>query len=106
MYQRSEYLLPRRRVADRRPGDLTLARVPDVGQHVSASHPWLAGSFRVIAPDYPGFDHSSMPDHKDFAYTFESLTNVVDQLVGQLNLDRVPGHLIVVGGGYVGLELS
>src|SRR5216684_1243509 len=46
--------------------------------------PRLAESFHVIAPDYPGFGQSSMPDRKDFAYTFENLTNVVDKLVGQL----------------------
>ena len=35
--------------------------------------PRLAGSFRVIAPDYPGYGQSSMPDHKTFEYTFENL---------------------------------
>src|SRR5277367_6636882 len=34
--------------------------------------PRLATSFRVIAPDYPGYGLSSMPDHKAFAYTFEN----------------------------------
>ena len=33
--------------------------------------PRLAGSFRVIAPDYPGYGQSSMPDHKVFDYSFE-----------------------------------
>ena len=42
--------------------------------------PRLASSFHVVAPDYPGFGQSSMPSHKDFAYTFENLTNVVEQL--------------------------
>ena len=35
--------------------------------------PRLAGSFRVIAPDYPGYGQSSMPDHKSFEYSFENL---------------------------------
>jgi pimeloyl-ACP methyl ester carboxylesterase len=48
--------------------------------------PRLAKSFHVIAPDYPGFGQSSMPDHRDFAYTFENLTNVVEQLVEKLGL--------------------
>ena len=43
-------------------------------------------SFHVVAPDYPGFGQSSMPDHKDFAYTFENLTKVVEQLVERLGL--------------------
>src|SRR5260221_6014568 len=48
--------------------------------------PRLAASFHVVAPDYPGFGHSSMPSHKDFAYTFENLTNVVEPLVHMLRL--------------------
>src|ERR1700736_4236120 len=36
--------------------------------------PRLARSFRVIAPDYPGYGFSGMPDRKDFSYTFENMT--------------------------------
>src|SRR5471030_2431059 len=48
--------------------------------------PRLAGSFRVIAPDYPGYGFSGMPDRKDFHYTFENMTNIVEQLVAKLEL--------------------
>ena len=48
--------------------------------------PRLASSFHVVAPDYPGFGQSSMRNHKDFPYTFENLTNVVEQLVEKLGL--------------------
>src|SRR5580698_4712943 len=48
--------------------------------------PRLAPSFRVIAPDYPGFGQSSMPDHKSFAYTFENLTNIIEGFVTTLGL--------------------
>ena len=48
--------------------------------------PRLASSFHVVAPDYPGFGLSSMPDHKDFVYSFENLTNVMEQLVEHLKL--------------------
>ena len=48
--------------------------------------PRLAGSFRVMAPDYPGFGQSSMPDHTQFAYTFENYANIVGKLVEQLGL--------------------
>src|SRR5881394_2141485 len=33
--------------------------------------PALAKEFHVIAPDYPGFGNSDMPDPKTFAYTFD-----------------------------------
>src|SRR4051812_27890627 len=59
--------------------------------------PRLAGAFHVIAPDYPGFGQSSMPDHKNFAYTFENLTNVVDKLVGQLGLGKFSMYVMDYG---------
>jgi len=48
--------------------------------------PRLAGSFRVIAPDYPGYGQSSMPENTKFSYTFENLARIVDQLVDHLSL--------------------
>src|SRR5580698_11107089 len=48
--------------------------------------PRLASSFHVVAPDYPGFGQTSMPNHKEFAYTFANLTSVVEQLVEKLGL--------------------
>jgi pimeloyl-ACP methyl ester carboxylesterase len=59
--------------------------------------PRLAGSFHVIAPDYPGFGQSSMPDHKEFAYTFENLTNVIDKLVELLGLDKFSLYVMDYG---------
>ena len=50
--------------------------------------PRLAGSFHLIAPDYPGYGLSSMPDRKTFAYTFENLSNVVEKLTDQLGLAK------------------
>src|ERR1700682_4790002 len=43
--------------------------------------PRLAGSFRVVAPDYPGFGQSSMPENTAFAYTFENFANILEQLL-------------------------
>jgi pimeloyl-ACP methyl ester carboxylesterase len=48
--------------------------------------PRLAKSFRIIAPDYPGYGFSSMPDRADFPYTFESMTNIVEGLAEKLQL--------------------
>src|SRR6516165_4101548 len=33
----------------------------------------LADRYRVLAPDYPGFGHNSMPPRDEFAYTFDNL---------------------------------
>jgi pimeloyl-ACP methyl ester carboxylesterase len=59
--------------------------------------PRLAKSFHVVAPDYPGFGQSSMPDHHAFAYTFENLTNVVEQLVEKLGLSSYALYLMDYG---------
>src|SRR6266576_3808226 len=34
--------------------------------------PALADAYRVIAPDYPGYGHSSMPPRDKFSYTFDN----------------------------------
>src|SRR5216684_168344 len=59
--------------------------------------PRLAGSFHVVAPDYPGFGQSSMPDRQSFPYTFENLTNVVEALVAQLGLGRFSLYVMDYG---------
>jgi pimeloyl-ACP methyl ester carboxylesterase len=50
--------------------------------------PRLAGSFHIIAPDYPGYGFSSMPDRSKFKYTFEHMTDLVEQLTVKLGLDK------------------
>lgn len=46
--------------------------------------PALADRYHVIAPDYPGFGLSAMPDRKSFAYTFARYAELVDRLLAQL----------------------
>jgi len=48
--------------------------------------PRLADSYHVVAPDYPGFGHSSMPLVHEFEYSFHRLAEIVDKLAQQLNL--------------------
>ena len=38
--------------------------------------PALAESFHVVAPDYPGFGNSDIPDPAKFAYTFDGLAEI------------------------------
>jgi len=59
--------------------------------------PRLAGSFRLIAPDYPGYGLSSMPDHKSFSYGFEKYAEIVDKLVQQLGIDKYSLYLMDYG---------
>jgi pimeloyl-ACP methyl ester carboxylesterase len=67
--------------------------------------PRLATSFHVVAPDYPGFGQSSMPSHQDFAYTFENLSNVVEQLVEKLGLTNYSLYVMDYGAP-VGYRLA
>lgn len=48
----------------------------------------LAGRYRVIAPDYPGFGYSAAPPVNEFSYTFDRLADVIEKLTDQLGLDR------------------
>lgn len=38
----------------------------------------LADRFHVIAPDYPGFGHSDIPDPAKYAYTFDGISEVIE----------------------------
>src|SRR5215510_917827 len=67
--------------------------------------PRLATTFHVVAPDYLGFGQSSMPSHKDFAYTFENLTNIVEQLVEKLGLSNYSLYVMDYGAP-VGYRLA
>jgi pimeloyl-ACP methyl ester carboxylesterase len=59
--------------------------------------PRLAGAFRVIAPDYPGYGQSSMPDHTNFKYTFANLADVVDMFVESIGLKKYSMYVMDYG---------
>lgn len=50
--------------------------------------PALADKYHVVAPDYPGYGHSSMPAHDKFEYTFDHLADVVDQFTQKVGLGK------------------
>ncbi len=68
------------------PAVLLLHGFPTSSQMFRTLIPRLADSYRVIAPDYPGFGHSSMPPRDRFAYTFDNLAKVVDEFTGKVGL--------------------
>ena len=76
---------------------------------------WLKGTGRIVAPgkvDVDGTVHETK--HIVIATGSESMplpgVTVDEQRIvtstGGLELDKVPGHLVVIGGGYIGLELG
>jgi len=50
--------------------------------------PKLADTYRVIAPDLPGFGQSAMPARDEFAYTFDHLARVIERFTEVVRLDR------------------
>src|ERR1700761_4262630 len=59
--------------------------------------PALADSYHVIAPDYPGFGQSDMPDHTKFPYTFDRFAELVDGLLDQLKVARYAMYVMDYG---------
>ncbi|MFT3882413.1 MAG: alpha/beta hydrolase [Gemmatales bacterium] len=50
--------------------------------------PALADKYHVIAPDYPGYGHSSMPSREKFTYTFDNLAKVIDDFTEKIGLTK------------------
>jgi len=48
--------------------------------------PALSDRYRVIAPDYPGYGQSDMPDRANFAYTFDRFAELVGTLLDKLEV--------------------
>lgn len=67
--------------------------------------PLLATKYHVIAPDYPGFGHSSAPSPDDFTYDFPTLANVVDAFTTTIGLKRYVLYMQDYGGP-VGIRLA
>ena len=65
----------------------------------------LRDRYHLIAPDYPGFGHSSAPDARDFAYTFDRLATVVEHFTERLGRARY-ALFVQDYGGPVGLRLA
>jgi pimeloyl-ACP methyl ester carboxylesterase len=67
--------------------------------------PLLADRYHVIAPDYPGFGHSDVPNPGEFAYTFDHLASVIDAFTELL---EIPRYALFVQdyGGPVGFRMA
>jgi pimeloyl-ACP methyl ester carboxylesterase len=65
----------------------------------------LADRWRLVAPDYPGFGHSSAPPPTSFGYTFDNVAAVMGRFTEALGLDRYTLYVQDYGGP-VGLRLA
>ncbi|GLZ61377.1 alpha/beta hydrolase [Micromonospora sp. NBRC 107095] len=67
--------------------------------------PALADRWHVIAPDYPGFGYSALPDPDRFAYTFDAHAHLLQRFVDTLGLTRYVIYLQDYGSQF-GLRLA
>lgn len=59
--------------------------------------PQVAGTWHVIAPDYPGFGASSMPGVDAFDYSFDTLARIVTELIDLKGVDSYTPYLMDYG---------
>jgi pimeloyl-ACP methyl ester carboxylesterase len=67
--------------------------------------PALADRYHVIAPDYPGFGHSDMPDRAKFEYSFAHFAAITDTLLTRLNVQHYALYVMDYGAP-VGYRLA
>ncbi|OSI23768.1 alpha/beta hydrolase [Bradyrhizobium canariense] len=67
--------------------------------------PLLSDKYHLIAPDYPGFGHSSAPSPSTFEYTFDNLAGVMDELTTKLG---ITSYVLLMQdyGGPVGFRMA
>jgi pimeloyl-ACP methyl ester carboxylesterase len=67
--------------------------------------PELAARYHVIAPDYPGFGESAVPDRAGFHYGFAKFAELTDALLGRLGVQRYALYVMDYGAP-VGFRLA
>jgi pimeloyl-ACP methyl ester carboxylesterase len=63
--------------------------------------PALARQFHVIAPDYPGFGNSDLPDPAAFCYTFDKISEIIEAMLWKIGFTHF-GLFVQDYGGPVG----
>ena len=84
---------------------LLLHGFPTSSQMFRGLIPLLADKYHIIAPDYPGYGYSDMPDRAHFAYTFDNVANIIEKLTRQLGADRYALYMMDYGAP-VGFRLA
>ena len=72
----------------RKPTILLLHGFPSSSHMFRELIPLLADKYHLVAPDYPGFGHSSAPPASEFTYTFERLAEVIERFATAKGLKK------------------
>src|SRR5712672_1074302 len=75
------------------PAILLLHGFPSSSRMFNTLMPLLADRYHLIAPDYPGFGNSEAPPPDKFAYTFDSIADIVGAFTEAVHLDRYALYL-------------
>lgn len=67
--------------------------------------PLLADTYRVIAPDLPGFGFTVVPDAREYVYTFDNLAATLEAFVDALGLEKYALYVFDYGAP-TGLRLA
>jgi pimeloyl-ACP methyl ester carboxylesterase len=67
--------------------------------------PLLAGQFHLIAPDFPGFGQSDMPDRKKYEYTFANIADTIAAFTERVGLKKFAIYIFDYGAP-VGLRVA
>lgn len=67
--------------------------------------PILAENYRVVAPDFPGFGQSDLPDHRQFSYTFSNLADIIGKFTEAIGLKQFSIYIFDYGAP-VGLRMA
>jgi len=77
----------------------------------SASHmfrdliPLLADRFYLVAPDFPGFGQSEMPERSKYAYTFANIANTIGRFTETIGLKKFAIYIFDYGSP-IGLRMA
>lgn len=67
--------------------------------------PPLAEHYHIVAPDFPGFGQSDMPDRSNFTYTFANLAEVIGKFTEVIGLMKFAIYIFDYGSP-VGLRMA
>jgi len=67
--------------------------------------PLLAGRFHLVAPDFPGFGQSDMPEREAYDYTFANIANTISGFIEKIGTKKFAIYIFDYGSP-VGLRLA
>jgi len=88
-----------------RPTLLLLHGFPSSSHMFRELIPLLAERYHLVAPDFPGFGQSAMPDRAKYNYTFANIANAIAEFTGVIGLRKFAIYIFDYGSP-VGLRTA